>query len=128
MLMSQDAISPGVASRPSPGPSASAVADRTSQAAAAATRRLGIGVRHLSVFADGPAGDTIEMIDCSDAAIRDQARPARLNIARLVCHAALQDGGAAVPAPRNAEPGQRFRQNRLLKGGGRPACSAISGD
>src|SRR6516225_1905847 len=94
MLMSQDAISSGVATRPSPGSSARAGDDRTSKAATA--RRLGIDVRHLSVLADGPAGDSIEVIDRFHAAIRDQAGTGRLNIARIVCRAALQDGGAAA--------------------------------
>src|SRR5271165_5888921 len=107
MLMPQEAISSGLATRPSPGPSASAADDRTSKLAVAVTRRLGIDVRHLSVFADGPAGYSVEVIDRFHAAISDQAGAGRLNIARIVGRAALQDCGAAVPAPLHTEAGRR---------------------
>src|SRR6516225_6355579 len=127
--MSQDAISSGVAIRPSSGPSASAADDnRMSATAVAATKRLGMDMRDLAAFADGPAGDPIEVIDRSDAAIGYQTSASRLNIARLVGRAALQDRRATVPMPGNPKTGQRFRQHRFLKGGRRPTFPAIGGD
>src|ERR1700751_5433508 len=128
MLMSQDAISSGEATRPSPGPSASAADDSTSKLVVIMARRLGIDVPHLTVFADGPAGDPIKVIDRLRAAFRDQTGTGRLNIARLVYSAALQDCGATTPAPPNPEAGQCFRQNRLLKGRRRPAVPTIGRD
>src|SRR5438132_63615 len=126
MLVSQGAMSSAVASRPRSGPSASAAGEQTSKGKA--RRRLRIDMRHLAVFADGPAGDADEMVNGSHSAIREQLGTRRLNIARLVSCAALQDGDASVPAPGNAETSQRFRQHRFLKGCRCPAFAAVGRD
>src|SRR5215469_12573690 len=78
MLMSQDAISSEVASLPSSGPSASAADDMPSKAATAERERLRINMRQLPLFADGPAGDAIEVVNCFHSAIREQLRTRRL--------------------------------------------------
>src|SRR5689334_11381170 len=126
--MSQEAISSEVASLPSSGPSASAADDRPSKAATAKRERLGINMRQLPLFGDGPAGDAIEVVNAFHSAIPEQLRTRRLNIPRLVGCAALQNSGAAVPAPGDTEAGQRFRQHWLLEGGWCPAFATIGRD
>jgi len=45
--------------------------------------------------------------------------------AGLVGRAALHDHRGAIPAPRDAEPGERFAQNGLLQRRRRPALAAV---
>ncbi len=62
------------------------------------------------------------------AALRDELGAQRLRVAGLVPGAALQHRGAAVPAPRHAEAGERLGQHRRLQRRLRPALAAVRRD
>src|SRR5260221_10044420 len=127
MLMSQAAISSGVAGRPRPGPSARAGAVSPSRTRTAVARALRIDMRHLAAFGNGPARDRVIVIDRPGSPLGDQMGAGRLNVAGSVGRAALQDRWTAVPTPRHAEAGQRLREHRLLERGGRPALAPVGG-
>src|SRR5262245_37033892 len=103
MLMSQDKISSGVAMRPKFGLSAGAELDTTASAEAAMKRRLRVDMLQLPVVGHAPSRNAIEVIDCLGAALGDELGARGLDIAGVVGSAALQEGGAAVPTPREAK-------------------------
>src|SRR5262245_9710085 len=94
-------------------PCGRAASARARQAAPQQISRMDIA--DTPVGGDGPALDGVEVVDRAERAIRsadgDQLRQRRLHITCLVSAAALQDGGPAVPHPREAEPdgGNRLR-------------------
>src|SRR5262249_6114688 len=92
---------------------------------------------HLTLAADRPAGDGVEVVAREGAhrgrlaglsALGHELLAGRLRVAGLVPGPALQDRGTAVPAPRHAEPGEGLRQPRLVERGFRPALAAVGGD
>src|SRR5262249_41554980 len=93
MLISQAAISSGVATRPRLGLSANAELQTNASAEAATARRLCIDMLHLAGLANAPARDAIEMIKHFVAAIGDEGGARWLDIAGIVRRAALQDAG-----------------------------------
>src|SRR6476660_8640849 len=113
MLMSQDAISSRAATRPRSGLSARA-ALQTRASVAAGRKRLRVNMVHLPALGNAPAGNTVEMVECFGAPLGNEFSTRRLDIAGLIGGAALQDGGAAVPAPRHTEPRERHGQYRML--------------
>src|SRR5262245_28389746 len=103
MLMSHEAISSAVITRPRFGLSPRAGLDTSARADAAARRRLGISMRYLPVLGDAPARDPVEMIESSVAALGDELGASRLDEAGFVGGATLEDRGSTIPAPRRAE-------------------------
>src|SRR5689334_8339320 len=110
-LMSQAAISSAVIGLPRSGPAAKAPV-AASAAAASAAPSSRVDMFHLAVALDSPARRAVVVLadECRDglgalalATLGDDLRARRLRVSRLVPRAALQDRGAAVPAPRNAE-------------------------
>src|SRR5262245_19713948 len=115
MLMSQDLISSGVATRPRFGLSAKADKEIMASAEAAMRRRLCIDMLQLPGLGHAPGRDAIEMIDCFGAALGDELCARRLHIAAIVGRAALEEGRAASPAPRHTKARERHRQHGLLQ-------------
>src|SRR5262249_10529161 len=62
------------------------------------------------------------------ATLGDECLSARLHVAGLVRRTALQDRGATIPVPRNAEASECFAQNRRLQRRLRPALAAVGRD
>src|SRR5437764_13742485 len=89
-------------------------------------------IGHTPVARNRPALDRIEVIDRAErpgeAADVDELLQARLQIAGLVGRAALQNGGLAVPEPREAEPRGADRQHRVLQRREIPAFAAVTRD
>src|SRR5262249_27696036 len=106
MLMSQAAISSGAATRPRFALSANAALQINPSASAPGEKRLSVDMLDLPARGHAPGGDAVEMVDGLAAAPGNQVGAGRLNIAALVAGAALQHGGAAVPAPRDAGTGE----------------------
>src|SRR5262249_27924470 len=128
VLISQAAISSGVATTPRWGLSANAELQTNASAEAARARRLRIDMLHLADVANAPARDAIEMINRFAAAIGDEGGARWLDIAGIVRRAALQDRRSAIPMPRHLEARQRHSQQRLLQHGRRPALAAVGRD
>src|ERR1700704_4935878 len=108
MLMSQAAISSGVAARPRSGLCAPTTPQPSPSSAAASSQRSCIDMLDLPIWRHVPARHPVEMIDAVGAAARDQLRARRLDITAGGGRAALRHGGAAVPAPRDAKTRERF--------------------
>src|SRR5215813_9161487 len=126
MLISHAAMSAAPNGLPRLGPSAAA-APATSESASQmqGITPLRIDMLDLPRAVDGPAGDGIEVLvrkrhgrrdRLQLAAVGDELGAGRLHVAGLVPGAALQDRGAAVPAPGHAETGESLAQHRLLQG------------
>src|SRR4051794_19278732 len=127
MLMSQEAISSGVATRPRFGLSAANVtAEAKARPEPAMRRALRIDMLHLAFVGNSPGRDGVGVINGSAAARRDHPLPRRLDVTGLVGHAALQDRWPALPSPRNAKSRQRLRQHRGLQRRLGPAFAAVS--
>src|SRR5262245_7490900 len=124
MLMSHDAISSGVATRPRFWLSADAVLDTTAITEAAARSLLCVNMLHLTILGNTPTRDPIEVVERFGAAIGNEFGARGLDEPCLIRGATLQDGGSAVPAPRHAEPSERHRQDRLLQ---RRWCPGFAG-
>src|SRR5262245_21070898 len=131
--MSQADSSCGVMSLPRPGPSARA-ATTAKTSAAPARRSLRVDMLDLPFGVDRPAGGAVVVLARERehrrrprglAAMRDDLRPRRLHVAAFVPGAALQDRGAAVPAPGHAEARERLRQHWLLQRRLGPALAAV---
>src|SRR3954447_24931382 len=133
MLMSHGAISASVIGLPSFGPCAETAA--TLSSTPVATRKaLRVDMANASLLVDGPARDRVEVLARERAdgrrlgglsAHRDELGAGRLHVSALVPRAALQHGGASVPAPRHAEARECFRQNRVLQRRLSPALAGI---
>src|SRR4051812_34087850 len=127
MLMSQEAISSGVAARPRFGLSAANVtAEDMARPEAAMRRALRIDMLHLAFVGNSPGRDGVGVIDGSIAAYGDHLLSRRLDVTGLVDGAVLQARRPAVPPPWNAEARQRLRQHRQLQRRFGPAFAAIS--
>src|ERR1051326_1004445 len=96
-----------------------------------------IDMAHLALAIDRPARDGVEVMAREAAhrghlgrlpALGHELLAGRMRVAAFVPGPALQDRGAAVPAPRHAEAGEGFWQPRLVERGFRPALAAIGGD
>src|SRR4051812_30369833 len=126
--MSHGATSSGVMSFPRFGLSANAADENKPSAQAAATAALCVDMLHLSLLGHAPGRDRIGVVDRPASTIGDHFLARWLDVAYVVGRAALQDSGAAVPAPRHAETRQRLRQHRLLQSCRRPTLAAVSRD
>src|SRR5436190_6026400 len=123
MLISQAAISAASIGLPRLGASAAAApAARQKPSQTAETSPLRVNMLDLPGAVDPPAGDRVKMMVQHDrdrrdglqlAALGDKLRTGRLHVAGLVPGAALQNRGAAVPAPGHAKAGERLAQHRL---------------
>src|SRR3984957_12703700 len=138
MLMSQLAMAASSIGLPRLGVSAmeAPAIIASNSDAAASSGRSGVNMLDLPVAADAPAGDRIVVLigEAQDrrrfrqfAAGGHEFGAGRLHIAGFIPCPALQRGGAAVPAPRQAETGERLAQHRLLKRRLRPALAAVGG-
>src|SRR3984893_6240099 len=135
MLMSHAAKAAASNGLPRLGPSAEAAPEATQKASQTAViSPLRINMLDLPRAVDPPAGDGVEVMvqhhrDRWDrlklAALGDKLGAGRLHVAGLVPGAALQDRGAAVPAPGHAKAGERLAQHRLRQRRLRPAPPAI---
>src|SRR5690349_3058416 len=136
MLMSHAAMSAGSIGLPRFGACA-----RTFEAARATpkanARGLYVDMLHLAVAGDLPTRRTIVVLSAKRgdrqrplalAADGEKLRARRLDIPSLVPRAALQDGGAAVPAPRRAEACEGFALHRLLQRRLCPTLAAVGRD
>src|SRR5215472_16838137 len=138
MLMSHSARSAWLIGRPRCGDSARAAqAPLASASMQAAITRSRVSMVHLALAIDRPAGDGVEVVAREGAhrgrlgglsALGHELLAGRLRVAGFVPGAALQDRGAAVPAPRHAEAGEGFWQPRLVERGIAPALAAVGGD
>src|SRR5438034_11125353 len=118
MLISHAAMAAASIGLPRLGPSAEAApAARQRVSPTAVSSQLCINMLDLPRGGDPPAGDGVKMVgqrrrDRWDRlqlpALGDKLRTGRLHVAGLVPGAALQDSGAAVPAPRHAKAGERL--------------------
>src|SRR6266705_4833618 len=135
MLMSLGLISDSAIGCPSPGPSAIAMPEPSASAKrAAADRCLGVNMFDLPVAVDRPAGDAVVVLVREAQHVRDllgfaarshKLSAGRLHVAGLVPGAALQHGGAAIPAPGDAEPGEGLGEHRRLQRRLPPAIAAV---
>src|ERR1700730_4332598 len=117
MLMSHAAKAAASNGLPRLGPSAEAAPAATQKASqTAGIRPLRINMLALPCAVDAPAGDRAKMLvqhrrDRRDRlqlpALGDKLGTGGLRVAGLVPGAALQDCGAAVPAPGHATAGER---------------------
>src|SRR3977135_2613735 len=145
MWMSQGAISEGLSGLPrrgpSFGPSATAALATSVKASAAALniceKRLCVNMFDLSLGVDCPTRRAVVVLarEGQDrrrsrglAAMGNDLRAGRLHIAAFIEGAALQHGGAAVPAPRHAEAREGLRHDGVLQGRLGPALAAVGGD
>src|SRR2546426_10930662 len=89
---------------------------------------------HLTIRADGPTGDCIEVLirKCDDwrhilqlTPISYDLGPCGLEIAGFIPGAALKYCRATIPSPRHSETRESFRQYRLLQRGLCPALPAV---
>src|SRR3954463_16536709 len=101
------------------------------------TSSLRIGVRNLAGAAHRPAGDHIGVMIAEGgdrrllvqlAALGDKSRAGGLKGALVVPGAALQNCGATVPPPWQAETGEGFGLDRSLQCRFRPAFAAVGAD
>src|SRR5688572_20119799 len=127
IVMSQDAISAGVAGRPSRGPSC-ANAEKAIVETNDARSRLRIDMAHLPFLVHRPAGDTIGVIVAGVTALRDHGVACPLHIAGIVGAAALQDRRPPVPSPWHVEAHRRLGQDLRLDRRLRPALAAVGRD
>src|SRR5713226_8830571 len=97
---------------------------------------LRVYMLHLPAALDRPTGDSVVVLAGEAGYRRDfggfaarghQLGPGRLRVAGLVPRPALQDRGAAVPAPRRAEASERLAMDRRLERRLRPALAAVGG-
>src|SRR5262245_34835943 len=125
MLISQAASSLELIGFPRFGACAKAALEpRASVSTTANKQSLSVYILHLAAALDRPTCNGVVVL-AREAGHGRNARglaahshdlgSSRLCVARLVRRSALQDCGTAVPAPRNAEPGERFAQHRLLQ-------------
>src|SRR5262245_3469774 len=124
-LMSHAASSAGVMGFPRFGACANAAPERKTIASnAMKDRTLRVYMFHLAAGIDCPGCDRVVVLGwkCSDrrnlsglAALGYKLCSCGLHISRIVPRAALQDCGAAVPAPRNTEPREGFAVYRFLQ-------------
>src|SRR5262249_8381156 len=105
MLMSQGARSAGVIGCPNRGASAASATLRPSASPVAKASISRIDMAHLALVIDPPAGDGVTVLGT-----------------------ALQDRGATIPVPRNAEASEGFAQNRHLHRRLRQALAAVGRD
>src|SRR5438552_1812055 len=137
-LMSHAASSAGVMGFPRFGAWARAASEaRTTASSTTKCRTLCIYMFHLATGIDRPGCDRVAVLawKCGDrgnlsglAALGDKLRSCGLHISGIVPRAALQYGGAAVPAPRNTEPGESLAVYGFLQCCLCPALAAIGGD
>src|SRR5260370_14989745 len=85
-------------------------------------------IEHAPVRLGLPRLDRIVVIDRIQSAARSQLRDRRLHVPGLIDHAGFEQRRLAIPAPRQREFGQRFRQHRLLQPPALPIYAAIGGD
>src|SRR5687767_4207014 len=111
--MSHGAISSGDMTLPRFGLCANATDENKPSAQAIAKAALCVDMFHLSLLGHAPGRDRIGVVDRPASTISDHFLARRLDVAYVVGRAALQDSGAAVPAPRHAKTRQRLRQYRL---------------
>src|SRR5215470_11627584 len=137
MLMSHSARSASLTGFPSPGVSAAIAAPATNTSETASAKRLAIDMLYLPFVVDRPAGDDVHVshresghrnIDLGLAALCEHVGAGRLHIAGLVPGPALQHHRLAVPAPGQAEPGQRLGEHRRVECRLGPALAAIGRD
>src|SRR5712691_511750 len=135
MLMSQAAISAVSMDLPRSGPAARQ--PKLTAKINTAPVNLCVDMAYRPRAADRPAGHAVVVLARegrhrrdfrSLAAYGDDLRAGRLHVARLVPCPALQYGGAAIPVPRNAEPGEGLAQHRLVQGRLRPALATVRRD
>src|SRR5438034_107419 len=135
-LMSHAAISSGVIGLPRSGPAAKALVVASASAASAAPSSR-VDMLHLPVAVDSPARGTVVVLadERGDgpnvlalATLGHDLRARRLHVSRLVPRAALQDRRAAVPAPWNAEAGERLGEHGLLQCSFCPTPAAVGGN
>src|SRR5580765_4823092 len=114
MLMSQAAISAGVAGWPRSGPSTlrAAASQPASAAAVSTATTLRVYILHLPVGRHAPRLDRVVVEDDVAAVQGDELVALGLRRPSAVRRAALQHGGCAVPFPRGAKPRQRTRLRR----------------
>src|SRR3954453_15634513 len=104
------AISCAVTTRPRSGPSAATAALEPRMIAATAARTgLRVGMLHLALLGDAPGRDRVRMIKCAVATAGNHLLARGLHVSGIIDRAALQNGRASIPAPRQTETGQRFR-------------------
>src|SRR6266516_3288987 len=137
MLMSQAAISARLIGFPRFSAWAKAALEtRASASRTANSRSLRVYMLHLPAALDRPSRDGVVMLAWEAghgrnprglAAHSHDLGSGRLHGASIVPSAALQYGGAAIPAPRHAEPAESLAVHGLLQCGLRPALSAVGG-
>src|SRR6516162_2818943 len=138
-LMSHSARSASLTGLPRPGSSAAIAAapESASANAAAKVKRLAVDMLDLPFLVDRPTGDDVHMphregghrhVDLGRAALGEHLLARGLHIAGLVPGAALQHHRLPVPAPGQAEAGQRLGQDRRVERGLRPALAAVGRD
>src|SRR5438270_504866 len=108
--MSHGATSSGVMTFPRFGLSPNAADENKPSAQAAAKAALCVDMLHLSLLGHAPGRNRIGVVDRSASTITDHFLARRLDVACVVGRAALQDSGAAVPAPRHPETRQCLGQ------------------
>src|ERR1700730_9778113 len=134
MLMSQAAISEGLIGFPRFEAGAKPAITFRSVSTTANPKRLRVDMLHLPAALDRPTSDGVVVLagearhrrnSGGFAARRHQLGSGRLSVAGRVPRPTLQYCGAAVPAPRRAEPSERLTKHRLLKRRLRPALAAV---
>src|SRR5262245_5690193 len=133
--MFQAVMSASVIGLPRPGVSAAAVPAPKASTTARARTGLRIDMLDLPVAVDAPARDAVVVLIGERqrarhrffglAARSHELGASGLHVAGLVPGAALQHDRLAVPAPRHAEAGERFWNDRLLQRRLRPALAAV---
>src|SRR6202521_5323849 len=99
MLISQEAISSGLAAVPRLGLSASAAPQPTASAEQAASSVLRVDMFDLAALCHAPAGNPVKMVDGPCSTIGDELGPRRLHVSGLVGRTALESRRAAIPTP-----------------------------
>src|SRR2546428_59811 len=113
MLMSQPAISAGVAGRPSAGVSRAVVPAQppTAMIRLARANASRVDILDLTARLDGPGLDRVVVEDDVCAVLGDQPIASGLEMADVVRRATLEYGRGAVPLPGDPEARQRVRQH-----------------
>src|ERR1700694_2163617 len=100
----------------------------TRPAQSSSVRSRELNIEHAPVRLDLPGLDRIVVVDRIRSALLSQLRNRRLHIAGLVDDAGFQQRRLTIPAPRQSEFRQRFRQHWLMKPRALPVDAAIHGD
>src|SRR6202521_4915668 len=129
MLMSQEAMSPCVATCPRSGLwAARHGAARIRKRAAATEDNLSIHMFHLARLAHAPSGDGIAVVKRFVASLGNHLFARGLVIAFLSGSTALQRGRSAIPLPSHAEARYSNGEHGFLQRGQRPALAAVGRD